>query len=108
MVTKKYPRIQSKIVKKRKEKYRLNGIEISYNRFGTPTWEMRSNNSRFVTYQGAISIKDITELEKNVELFKKEYPSVLKSELDAMINGYPDDRRFKEDLRMFQRLFGRK
>ena len=23
-------------------------------------------------------------------------------------NAYPDDRRFKEDLRMFQRLFGRK
>ena len=105
---KKYPRIQSKIVKKWKEKYRLNGIEISYNRFGTPTWEMRSNSSRFVTYQGAIPIKDITELEKNVELFKKEYPSVLKAELDAMINAYPDDRRFKEDLRMFQRLFGRK
>ena len=105
---KKYPRIQSKIVKKWKEKYRLNGIEISYNRFGTPTWEMRSNSSRFVTYQGVIPIKDITELEKNVELFKKEYPTVLKAELDAMINAYPDDRRFKEDLRMFQRLFGRK
>ena len=69
---------------------------------------MRSTNSRFVTYQGAVSIKDITELEKNVEFFKKEYPSVLKAELDAMINAYPDDRRFKEDLRMFQRLFGRK
>ena len=97
---KKYPRIQSKIVKKWKEKYRLNGIEISYNRFGIPTWEMRSNNSRFITYQGAVPIKDITELEKNVELFKKE--------LDAMIKAYPDDRRFKEDLRMFQRLFGKK
>ena len=105
---KKYPRIQSKIVKKWKEKYRLNGIEISYNRFGTPTWEMRSNSSRFVTYQGAIPIKDITELQKNVELFKKEYPSVLKAELDVMIKAYPDDRRFKEDLRMFQRLFGKK
>ena len=101
MVTKKtYPRIQSKIVKKWKEEYRHNGIEISYNRFGTPTWEMRSTNSRFVTYQGAIPIKDITELEKNVELFKKEYPGVLKAELDAMIKAYPDDRRFKEDLRM--------
>ena len=109
MVTKKtYPRIQSKIVKKWKAEYRLNGIEISYNRFGTPTWEMRSTNSRFVTYQGAIPIKDITELEKNVELFKKEYPGVLKAELDAMIKAYPDDRRFKEDLRMYQRLFGRK
>lgn len=69
---------------------------------------MRSNSSRFVTYQGAIPIKDITELEKNVELFKKEYPTVLKAELDAMINAYPYDRRFKEDLRMFQKLFGRK
>lgn len=109
MATKKnYPRIQSKVVKQWKEKYRLNGIEISYNRFGTPTWEMRSSNSRFITYQGAIPIKDITELEKNVELFKKEYPGVLKSELDAMINAYPDDRRFKEDLRMYQRLFGKK
>lgn len=69
---------------------------------------MRSNNSRFITYQGAISIKDITELEKNVELFKKEYPAILKVELDTMINAYPDDRRFKEDLRMYQRLFGKK
>lgn len=69
---------------------------------------MRSTNSRFITYQGAIPIKDITELDKNVELFKKDYPSVLKAELDAMINAYPDDRRFKEDLRMFQRLFGSK
>ena len=69
---------------------------------------MRSINSRFVTYQGAVPIKDITELEKNVELFKKEYPSVLKAELDAMIKAYPDDRRFKEDLRMFQRLFSKK
>lgn len=69
---------------------------------------MRSTNSRFITYQGAVPIKDITELEKNVELFKKEYPGVLKAELDAMIKAYPDDRRFKEDLRMFQRLFGRK
>lgn len=102
------PRIQSKIVKKWKEKYRLNGIEIRYNRFGTPTWEMRSTNSRFVTYQGAVPIKDITELEKNVEVFKKEYPIVLKAELDAMLKAYPDDRRFKEDYRMFQRLFGRK
>lgn len=105
---KKYPRIQSKIVKKWKEKYRLNGIEISYNRFGIPTWEMRSTNSRFVTYQGAVPIKDIAVLEKNVELFQKEYPGVLKAELDAMIKAYPDDRRFKEDLRMFQRLFGKK
>lgn len=69
---------------------------------------MRSTNSRFITYQGAIPIKDITELDKNVDLFKKDYPSVLKAELDAMINAYPDDRRFKEDLRMFQRLFGSK
>ena len=69
---------------------------------------MRSTNSRFATYQGVVPIKDITELEKNVELFKKEYPGVLKAELDAMIKAYPDDRRFKEDLRMFQRLFGKK
>lgn len=69
---------------------------------------MRSTNSRFVTYQGAVPIKGITELEKNVELFKKEYPGVLKAELDAMIKAYPDDRRFKEDLRMFQRLFDKK
>ena len=69
---------------------------------------MRSTNSRFVTYQGAIPIKDITDLDNNVALFKKEYPAVLKAELDAMLNAYPDDRRFKEDMRMFQRLFGRK
>jgi len=43
-----------------------------------------------------------------VALFKKEYPAVLKAELDAMLNAYPDDRRFKEDMRMFQRLFGKK
>mgnify|MGYP003414197239 FL=1 len=109
MATKKsYPRIQSKIVKKWKEKYRLNGIEISYNRFGTPTWEMRSTNSRFISYQGAVPIKDITDLDNNVELFKREYPALLKAELDAMIQAYPEDRRFKEDLRMFLRLFGRK
>jgi len=69
---------------------------------------MRSTNSRFVTYQGAIPIKDITDLDNNVALFKKEYPAVLKAELDAMLNAYPDDRRFKEDMRMFQRLFGKK
>lgn len=110
MATKKKPqvRIQSKIVKQWKEKYRLNGIEIFYNRFGVPTWEMRSMNSRFITYQGAVPIKDITELEKNIVLFKKEYPSVLKAELDAMLKAYPDDRKFKEDNRMFQRLFGGK
>jgi len=107
MATKKsYPRIQSKIVKKWKEKYRLNSIEISYNRFGTPIWEMRSTNSRSISYQGAVPIKDITDLDNNVELFKREYPSVLKAELDAMVKAYPDDRRFKEDMRMFQRLFG--
>jgi len=69
---------------------------------------MRSTNSRFVTYQGAIPIKDITDLDNNVALFKKEYPAILKAELDAMLNAYPDDRRFKEDIRMFQRLFGKK
>jgi len=69
---------------------------------------MRSTNSRFVTYQGAIPIKDITDLDNNVALFKKEYPAVLKTELDAMLNAYPDDRRFKEDMHMFQRLFGKK
>ena len=60
------------------------------------------DTAEFYTY------KDITELEKNVELFKKEYPAILKVELDTMINAYPDDRRFKEDLRMYQRLFGKK
>ena len=52
--------------------------------------------------------EDITELDNNVELFKKEYPAVLKAELDAMVKAYPEDRRFKEDMRMFQRLFGSK
>lgn len=69
---------------------------------------MRSTNSRFVSYQGAVPIKDITDLDNNVELFKREYPALLKAELDAMIQAYPEDRRFKEDLRMFLRLFGRK
>ena len=69
---------------------------------------MRSTNSRFVSYQGAVPIKDITDLDNNVELFKREYPALLKAELDAMIKAYPEDRRFKEDLRMFLRLFGRK
>lgn len=85
-----------------------NGIEISYNRLGTPTWEMRSTNSRFVSYQGAVPINNITDLDNNVELFKREYPALLKAELDSMIKAYPEDRRFKEDLRMFLRLFGRK
>ena len=85
-----------------------NGIEISYNRLGTPSWEMRSTNSRFVSYQGAVPINNITDLDNNVELFKREYPALLKAELDSMIKAYPEDRRFKEDLRMFLRLFGRK
>jgi len=69
---------------------------------------MRSTNSRFISYQGAVPIKDITDLDNNVELFKREYPAALKAELEAMLKAYPEDRRFKEDMRMFQRLFGRK
>ena len=67
---------------------------------------MRSSNSRFITYQYAVPIKDITELETNVELFKKEYPRVLKEEVEMLVKSYPDDRRFKEDHRMFLRMFG--
>ena len=67
---------------------------------------MRSSNSRFVTYQCAVPIKDITELEANVELFKREYPKVLKEEVEMLVKSYPDDRRFKEDHRMFKRLYG--
>jgi len=69
---------------------------------------MRSTNSRFISYQGAVPIKDITDLDNNVELFKSQYPTALKAELEAMLKAYPEDRRFKEDMRMFQRLFGRK
>ena len=100
------PRIQSKVVKVWKEKYLLKGIDIRYNRFGVPTWEMRSSNSRFITYQCAVPIKDITELEANVELFKREYPRVLKKEVEMLVKSYPDDRRFKEDHRVFLRMFG--
>ena len=52
---------------------------------------MRSSNSRFVTYQCAVPIKDITELETNVELFKKEYPRVQlqdkKKETKSVVTG---------------------
>ncbi len=101
-------RIQSKVVKVWKEKYRLNGIEISYNRFGVPTWEMRSSNSRFASYQCAIPISDITALDENVELFKKDYSALLRAEIAKLTEAYPDDRRIKEDSRMFQRVFGGK
>ena len=89
-----------------KEKYLLKGIDIRYNWFGVPAWEMRSSNSRFITYQCAVPIKDITELEANVELFKREYPGLLKEEVEMLVKSYPDDRRFKEDHRMFLRMFG--
>ena len=101
-------RIQSKVVKVWKEKYRLKGIEISYNRFGVPTWEMRSSNSRFVTYQCAVPIRDITEFDENVDLFNREYPQLLRDEIARLVESYPADRRIKEDSRMFQRAFGRK
>ena len=85
------PRIQSKVVKVWKEKYLLKGIDIRYNRFGIPMWEMRSSNSRFITYQCAVPIKDITKLETNVELFKKEYPRVQlqdkKKETKSVVTG---------------------
>ena len=105
-VKKTYPRIQSKVVKVWKEKYLHNGIDIRYNRHGVATWEMRSSNARFVIYQCAIPIKDITELDLNVELFKVEYPKILKKEVEMLLKAYPDDRGIKEDYRMFQRMFG--
>ncbi len=42
------------------------------------------------------------------ELGKKEHSGGLKAELDVMVKSYTEDRKFKEELRMFQRLFGGK
>ena len=41
------PRLQSKVVKRWKEKYLAQGVEISYCRFDKPTWIMKSSNTRF-------------------------------------------------------------
>ncbi len=103
-----YPRLQSKVVKRWKEKYLQLGVDISYCRFGHPTWQMKSSNARFVVYQCCIEIGDITKLEENMERFKKEYPDLLRADIDRMLEAYPDDRRIKEDSRMYLRLFGKR
>ncbi len=102
------PRLQSKVVKRWKEKYLAQGVEISYCRFDRPTWIMKSSNARFVTYNSAVEISDITKFEENMELFRKEYPALLGADIERMLKAYPDDRKIKEDNRMYLRVFGRK
>lgn len=102
------PRLQSKVVKRWKEKYLAQGVEISYCRFDKPTWIMKSSNTRFGMYNSAIEISDITNLEKNIALFRKEYPALLGADIERMLKAYPDDRKIKEDNRMYLRVFGRK
>ena len=51
-------------------------------------------------------ITDVTKLEKNTEKFKKKYPALLKAEIEKMIDAYPDDNKFREDLRTCLRVFG--
>ena len=91
------PRLQSKAVERWKEKYLAQGVEISYCRFDKPTWIMKSSNARFVMYNSAIEISDITNLEENIALFRKEYPALLGADIERMLKAYPDDRKIKED-----------
>ena len=94
------------MVKQWKDLYLLRGIEISYERYGEPTWVMKSNYPRFKSYQTSVPITDVTKLEKNTEKFKKKYPALLKAEIEKMIDAYPDDNKFREDLRTCLRVFG--
>ncbi len=36
------------------------------------------------------------------------YPHLLKTEINNIANAYPDNPRFREDQRMFMKVFGRK
>ena len=48
-------------------------------------------------YNSAIEISDITNLEENIALFRKEYPALLGADIERMLKAYPDDRKIKED-----------
>ena len=101
-------KIQTKVVKKWKEKYRLYGIQIVYDRYGKASWEMKSSMERFASYHAAVPIDDITAFDDNVAKFRWDYPDLLKAEIDKIVSAYPDNPRFREDQRMFMKVFGRK
>ena len=101
-------KIQTKVVNRWKEKYRLNGIQIIFDRYGKASWEMKSSLERFASYHAAVMIDDITAFDENVAKFKREYPDLLKVEIEKIANAYPDNPRFREDQRMFMKVFGRK
>lgn len=103
---KQYQRIQTKQVRIWKEKYLRDGILILYDRFGKASWEMKSSMSRFSSYHAAVPIDDITNFDGNVSKFMAEYPSVLKGEIEKMIEAYPENHRIREDLRMMLKVFG--
>ena len=58
------PRLQSKVVKRWKEKYLAQGVEISYCRFDKPTWIMKSSNTRFGMYNSAIEYRTLQTLRR--------------------------------------------
>ena len=103
---KKYQRIQTKQVRIWKEKYLREGVLILYDRFEKASWEMKSSMSRFSSYHAAVPIDDITDFERNVSKFKAEYPSVLREEIDKMVEAYPENHRIREDRRMLLKVFG--
>ena len=51
---------------------------------------------------GVNSVKN----EQKYKKFKKKYPALLKAEIEKMIDTYPDDNKFREDLRTCLRVFG--
>lgn len=101
-------KIQTKVVNRLKEKYRLSGIRIVYDRYGKATWKMKSSLERFASYHASVQIGDIAAFDDNVAKFKSEYPHLLKTEINNIANAYPDNPRFREDQRMFMKVFGRK
>lgn len=106
---KQYPRIQTKQVRIWKEKYLHDGIQIFYDRFGNASWFMKSAMDRFSSYHAAVPIEDITDYDRNVSLFQKDYPAVLREEINKMVKAYPDNHRIREDQRMLLKIFvGRK
>jgi len=93
------------VMKQWKEKYLLSGIEIYYCHYDV-TWKMHSSEKPFSTYQTFIAISDVTDLDNNIALYKREYPGLLRSEMQKMIETYPNDREFKDNYRKFLRKFG--
>ena len=69
---------------------------------------MKSSLERFASYHASVQIGDITAFDDNVAKFKSEYPILLKTEIKNIVNAYPDNPRFREDQRMFMKVFGRK